>query len=127
RGYGMHVIAVRPFNHLGRGQLPTFAIPSFAQQIEAIRARGGGGVISVGNLDPVRDFSHVANLVDAYAMLLERGVPGEAYNVCSGVGRSVRSVVEELIQVSGVDARIEVDPARVRPADMDSLVGDPSK
>jgi GDP-4-dehydro-6-deoxy-D-mannose reductase len=127
RAYGLSVIAARPFNHLGRGQAPAFVVPSFARQIEAIRARGGGGVIAVGNLDPVRDFSHVRDVVAAYRILLERGVPGEVYNVSSGVGRTIRSILEEMVTLSGIDARIEVDPARVRPVELPSLVGDPSK
>jgi GDP-4-dehydro-6-deoxy-D-mannose reductase len=125
RSYGLHAICVRPFNHLGRGQAPQFAVPSFARQLCAMK--GGSGVLSVGSLDPVRDFSHVEDVVAAYRLLLDRGVPGETYNVCSGVGRTVRSVVEEMISASGVDARIEVDPARVRPVELPYLVGDPSK
>ena len=66
-------------------------------------------------------------MVAAYRLLLERGVPGEAYNVCSGVGRTVRSIVDEMIAVSGVNAAIEVDPARVRPVEIPSLMGDPAK
>ncbi len=124
RAYDLHVVAARPFNHLGRGQAPTFAIPSFARQLTAMK---GGGALSVGNLEPVRDFSHVADVVAAYRLLLDRGVAGEAYNVCSGVGRTIRSVVEEMISASGVDARIEVDPARVRPVELPCLVGDASK
>ena len=127
RGYGLAVVSARPFNHLGRGQAPTFAVPSFARQLQAIRARGAADVLSVGNLEPVRDFSHVLDVVAAYALLLDRGAPGEAYNVCSGTGRTVRSVVEEMIGISGADARIEVDPARVRPVEIPSLIGDPSK
>jgi len=84
-------------------------------------------VLSVGNLEPVRDFSHVEDVVGAYRLLLEHGVAGEAYNVASGVGRTVRSVVEEMIAASEVDARIEVDPARLRPVELPCLVGDSSK
>jgi GDP-4-dehydro-6-deoxy-D-mannose reductase len=127
RAYGLGVIAARPFNHIGRGQAPAFAVPSFARQLEVIRVQGRAGVLSVGNLEPVRDFSHVLDVVAGYRLLLERGVPGEAYNVCSGVGRTMRSVVEEMIAASGADARIEVDLARVRPVEISSLVGDPSK
>ncbi|MGO8997490.1 MAG: GDP-mannose 4,6-dehydratase [Polyangiaceae bacterium] len=127
RAYGLRVVATRSFNHIGRGQAPTFAVPSFARQLLGIRRRGGAGVLSVGDLGPVRDFSHVLDVVAAYRLLLERGVPGEAYNVCSGVGRTVRSIVDEMIAVSGVNAAIEVDPARVRPVEIPSLMGDPAK
>jgi GDP-4-dehydro-6-deoxy-D-mannose reductase len=127
RSSGLDVVAARPFNHLGRGQRADFSVPSFARQLEAVRAGRSPGVLSVGNLGSVRDFSHVRDVVAAYRLLLERGVSGEAYNVCSGEGRTMRSIVEELIAVSGVEARIELDPERVRPIDIPSLVGDPSR
>lgn len=127
RGYGLAIVAARPFNHLGRGQAPNFVVPSFARQLVAIRASGREGVLSVGNLEPVRDFSHVLDVVAAYRLLLERGVAGEAYNVCSGSGRTIRSLVDEMIALSGASAQIVVDPARVRPVEIPSLVGDPSK
>jgi GDP-4-dehydro-6-deoxy-D-mannose reductase len=127
RAYGLWVVAARSFNHLGRGQAPSFAVPSFARQLEAMRARGEPGILSVGNLEPVRDFSHVLDVVEAYLVLLERGIAGEAYNVASGVGRSMQSIVEELVALSGAKARIVVDPARVRPVEIPRLVGDPTK
>jgi len=127
RSNGLDVVAARPFNHLGRGQRTDFSVPSFARQLEYVRLRGGLGVLSVGNLSSIRDFSHVRDVVAAYRLLVERGVSGEAYNVCSGEGRTMRSIVEELIVLSGLDARIELDPERVRPVDIPSLVGDPSR
>lgn len=125
RAYGLSVIAARPFNHLGRGQSRDFAIPAFARQLAAMGE--SGGTLSVGNLDPVRDFSHVDDVCAAYRLLVARGVPGEVYNVASGVGRTIRSVVDELIAVSGVAVRVEVDPGRVRPVDLPRLVGDAAK
>ncbi len=65
--------------------------------------------------------------MEAYRLLLQRGEPGEAYNVCSGVGRSIRSILERMVELAGVEARIEVDPARFRPNELPYLVGDPSK
>lgn len=127
RSYGLDVVLARPFNHLGRGQRPDFAIPSFARQLEEVRAGRVPPVIAVGNLAPVRDFSHVRDVVGAYRLLLQRGVPGEAYNVCSGEGRTIGNVLDELVAVSEVSARIEIDPARVRRSDIPNLVGDPSR
>jgi len=128
RSYGMHIVCARPFNHLGAGQAPTFAIPSFARQlVEARRSGESHPTISVGNLDPVRDFSHVRDVVAAYRLLLQRGVGGEVYNVCSGDGRSIRSVLDELAEVCGVVANVHVDRSRLRPVDLPSLIGDPSK
>jgi GDP-4-dehydro-6-deoxy-D-mannose reductase len=76
-------------------------------------------------LDAIRDFSHVSDVVVAYRLLLERGEPGRAYNVCSGTGRSIKSLLEELIALGGINPRIELDPERMRPAEIPSLVGDP--
>jgi GDP-4-dehydro-6-deoxy-D-mannose reductase len=128
RSYGLRVVCARPFTHLGAGQAATFAIPSFARQLlEAQRRRDPRPTISVGNLEPVRDFSHVRDVVAAYRLVLLRGVWGEVYNVCSGEGRSIRSVLDELVDVCGVSADIHIDRARLRPADLPNLVGDPSK
>lgn len=123
----LDLVAVRPFNHLGKGQRTDFSVPSFARQIEAIRTSRAGGVLAVGNLDPIRDFLHVRDVVRAYRFLIEHGASGEAYNVCSGEARTIRSIVEELIALSGVDARIVIDPARVRQVDIPRMVGNPSR
>jgi GDP-4-dehydro-6-deoxy-D-mannose reductase len=127
RGPGLAVISARPFNHLGRGQRTDFVVPSFAAQIAAIRKGSAPAVLQVGNLGPVRDFSHVDDVVRAYRLLLEEGEPGQAYNICSGEGRSIRSILERMLALAGLEARIEVDPARFRESDLPYLVGDPRK
>ena len=127
RSYGMEVILARPFNHLGAGQDPTFVVPSFAAQIRAIALGTVDPVLRTGNLDAIRDFSHVKDVVDAYRLLLLKGEAGQAYNVGSGEGRTIRNVLEEMIALSGVQARIELDPARLRPSDIPSLVADTTK
>ncbi|MBN8472489.1 GDP-mannose 4,6-dehydratase [Corallococcus exiguus] len=127
RSYGMEVILARPFNHLGAGQDPTFVVPSFAAQIRAIALGTVDPILRTGNLDAIRDFSHVKDVVDAYRLLLLKGEAGQAYNVGSGEGRTIRSLLEEMLQLSGVQASIELDPARLRPSDIPSLVADPGK
>jgi GDP-4-dehydro-6-deoxy-D-mannose reductase len=127
RATKLEVIAVRPFNHIGAGQAPHFVVPSFARQIAEIRRGRPDAVLRAGDLTPVRDFSHVRDVVEAYALLVRRGVPGEAYNVCSGEGRTIRSLLDEMLRLAGVKARVEVDPERLRPAELPSLVGDPGK
>jgi GDP-4-dehydro-6-deoxy-D-mannose reductase len=127
RSYGLDVVIARPFNHLGAGQAPSFAVPSFARQIVGAKKRGQPAVLSVGNLEPVRDFSHVDDVVSAYRTLLARGVAGETYNVCSGEGRSIRSVLDELIELAGVSVEVRVDPAKLRPVDVPRLVGNPAR
>lgn len=127
RSYGLDVVFARPFNHLGRGQAASFVVPSFARQLQAIRRREEAARILVGNLEPIRDFSHVADIARGYRLLLEKGVRGEAYNLCSGVAVSVRAVLDLLIQLAGVAVTVEVDPQRFRPSDAPCIVGDAQK
>jgi GDP-4-dehydro-6-deoxy-D-mannose reductase len=125
--FGIHSVIARAFNHVGPGQDQRFVVPSLVRQIHDVACGRGEPVIRVGNLEPVRDFSSVHDVVEAYRLLLERGLPGEVYNVCSGRGRSIREVLEELLRLAGVEANIEIDPAKVRAAEVSHLVGDPAK
>ena len=127
RAHGLDVVRTRSFGHTGPGQTPVFAVPSFAQQIAAIERGEGEPVLRVGNLEVTRDLADVRDVARAYADLLERGRAGEAYNVCRGEGVRLTDVVARLAARASVTVRIEVDPARVRPADVPWLVGDPSR
>jgi len=127
RSYGLRIVSARPFNHIGSGQASGFVVPSFTRQLDLARRGLGPATIAVGNLEPVRDFSHVRDVVAAYRILLERGIPGEAYNVCSGEGRSIRSILDELADLAGVAVDVRVDPSRFRPNDIPYLVGDATK
>jgi GDP-4-dehydro-6-deoxy-D-mannose reductase len=122
---GLDVVRVRPFNHTGPGQAADFVLPAFARQIAAIAAGRSAPRIAVGNLDSVRDFLDVDDVVDAYQRLLDRGVPADTYNVASGVGRRIGDLLDALIELAGARCAIEVDPARVRPTD--TAVGDASR
>ena len=123
RSYGVQVVLARPFNHLGAGQEPIFAVPSFAAQLRAIARGDREPVLRVGNLDPVRDYTHVWDMVAGYRVLLREGRPGETYNLCSGEGHSLRSVLDEMLALSGLRVSLELDPARLRPAEIARLVG----
>jgi GDP-4-dehydro-6-deoxy-D-mannose reductase len=125
--YGLEILLARPFNHLGPGQAGGFVVPSLARQLLDVAAGRGAPVISVGDLSPVRDFSHVLDVVDGYLLLLDRGARGEIYNLCSGVGRSIRDVLEDLQRLLGTRAEVRVDPQRLRPVEIPFLVGDPSR
>ena len=122
---GLDVVCVRAFNHTGAGQGDPFVVSSFARQIAAIRSGRMEPRLRVGNLDSIRDFLHVDDVVDAYLALLDRRVPSDVYHVAGSVGISIRAVLESLMRIAGVEARVEVDPARFRPTDW--LVGDASR
>ena len=127
RAHGLDVVRTRSFGHTGPGQEPRFVVPSFARQIAAIERDGVEPVLRVGNLEVARDLTDVRDVVRAYILLLERGGTGEAYNVCRGEPVRLTEVVRMLAERSRVKVRIEVDPARVRPADVPWLVGDPAR
>jgi GDP-4-dehydro-6-deoxy-D-mannose reductase len=126
RSDALPVVCVRAFNHTGPGQASTFLVPGLAARIAAAE-RAGDDEIVVGNLDPVRDFSDVRDVVRAYRLLAEHGEPGEAYNVCSGQGHSVAELVDSLLARASRALTARVDPALARPVDVPVLVGDPTK
>jgi GDP-4-dehydro-6-deoxy-D-mannose reductase len=121
------VIRTRTFPHTGPGRGEAFAESSFARQIAEVEAGRRRPVLAVGNLDAVRDFTDVRDVVRAYVALLDRGTPGEVYNVCSGRGQSIGDVLRSLLELSGVHVDLQVDRERLRPSDLPSLVGDPGK
>lgn len=123
---GLGAIRVRPFNHTGPTQSDRFVIPALARRI--VRAqREGRRQVPVGSLEPVRDFSDVADVVAAYRTLVEHGEPGEVYNVCSGTGRSVAEIAAVLISLAGSPIELVPDPDLIRPVDVPRLVGDNTK
>jgi len=120
------VIRVRAFNHIGPGQAPTFVVSSLARQI-ADASLHGGSAIRVGNLTPRRDFTDVRDVVRAYRLLVERGTPGEVYNVCAGEAVAIADVVDVLLEISGARLDVVQDPERVRGVDVPVLLGDPGR
>ncbi len=125
--YGMRVIRTRTFSHTGPGQNPRFALAGFADQLARIDAGLLAAEIKVGNLEGVRDYGDVRDVVKAYALLLDRGESGEAYNVCSGHGYILRHLLDMLCAAAGFKPTIVQDPARIRARDSVFLVGDPAK
>jgi GDP-4-dehydro-6-deoxy-D-mannose reductase len=126
RRTGLNVVVARAFPHTGRGQDQRFVVPAFARRlVEAKRA--GRRQIAVGNLDPVREFLHVADVVEAYVQLMRFGLPGEIYNVAGGEAMSLRELFERLARIVGHAAEPVPDPDLVRDADIPHLVGDSAK
>jgi GDP-4-dehydro-6-deoxy-D-mannose reductase len=124
---GMRVVLTRTFNHTGPGRGEVFAESSFAKQIAQIETGSRPPVLSVGNLDAVRDFTDVRDVVRAYWALLEKGEGGEVYNVCRGTGYRIREMLDILLAASTARVEVRVDPERLRPSDIPVLVGDPSR
>jgi GDP-4-dehydro-6-deoxy-D-mannose reductase len=122
---GVDVVRVRAFNHAGPGQSPIYVLSSFARQIAEVELGIREPVMRVGNLESVRDIIDVNDVVEAYRLLLDRGVAARVYNVAGGVGRSIGEVLEALLSHAAKRPAIEVDPALVRPTD--HSVGDPSR
>ncbi|HVB32648.1 MAG TPA: SDR family NAD(P)-dependent oxidoreductase [Gemmatimonadaceae bacterium] len=126
RADGVRVIATRSFNHSGVGHDEHFLLPALVRRALAIR-RGERAAIHIGNGETIRDYLHVTDVVDAYLGLLDRGTPGEAYNVCSGEGTRVRALAERVLDRAGVSAEISSDPSLQRSGDVPALVGNPDK
>jgi GDP-4-dehydro-6-deoxy-D-mannose reductase len=125
RAEGVRVICTRSFNHSGAGQAESFVLPALVRRALALPKTGGR--LSIGNGDTVRDFLHVEDVANAYLSLAEMGVPGEAYNVCSGEGVSIRAMAESVLQRVGVPADISSDPALTRPVDVPIQIGSNAK
>jgi GDP-4-dehydro-6-deoxy-D-mannose reductase len=125
--YKLPVIRVRPFNHIGPGQSEHFVSAAFARQVAAIEAGLQEPVLRVGNLSAERDFTDVRDMVRAYHLAITQGEPGAVYNIGSGRGTPISSILDTLLSLSTVDVRVERDPARLRPADVPRIVCDPSR
>jgi len=127
KSYGLRAVRTRGFNHEGPRRGEVFVMSNFARQIAAIEAGAQEPVIRVGNLDSVRDFTDVRDMVRAYWLAATRGEPGEVYNIASGSGITIRAMLDRLIAMSRATLRVEPDPARMRPSDVEVLLGDSSK
>jgi GDP-4-dehydro-6-deoxy-D-mannose reductase len=124
RARDLPVIVSRPFNHIGPGQSPGFLVSDVAKRI-AEAERDGNDTIAIGSLSAIRDFSNVRDIVSAYRTLAVEGMPGRIYNVGSGIGTPVLSVVEKLLSLAKHPMRLTTDPARpARPREIPKLVAD---
>ncbi len=115
------IIIARPFNHIGPGQSAHFALPSFVRQLKA------GGIMRVGNLHTTRDFCDVRDMVKGYVQLLEKGKPGEIYNLCRGEEYLIEDVLHQIIAISGRTVILEKDPLLVREGEQLRMLGSYAK
>lgn len=123
----LRVVISRSFNHTGPLQTTQFVVPAFAQQLAQIERGELSPVVKVGNLDAYRDFLPVADVVDAYCKMLMLDMPYTVLNVSSGVGISVRQLLDGLIELCKVPVTVELDPARLRASDVPCSIGNPAK
>jgi len=125
--HGIPVIVTRSFGHTGPGQTDTFVLPAFARRCARIELGLDEPVVRTGNLDVERDFLDVRDVVRAYRLLVEGGRRQEIYNVCSGRGLRLRDALDTLISRIPGGARIETDPALMRPVDVPVMIGSNEK
>lgn len=121
--YQLPVVEARPFNHIGPRQTTGFVVPDFASQLASIKLGLQAANMSVGNLDAQRDFTDVRDVARAYADLADHGQPGQSYLICSGRPVPIRYLLDTLVDLSGVEAKISYDPARMRPSDTPVVYG----
>ena len=126
RTYGFPALVTRAFNHIGPGQSERFSVAGFARRLATI-ASGGPPLLPVGNLETMRDFLDVRDVVRAYADVARSGKPGEIYNVCSGVPTRMADVLRQLVLAARVAVEIREDPALMRPSDVRVVYGDNAK
>jgi GDP-4-dehydro-6-deoxy-D-mannose reductase len=125
--YGVKIIRTRGFNHTGPRRGDVFAESTFAKQIAEIEKGKKEPVVYVGNLDAKRDYTDVRDMVKAYYLSVQKCDPGEVYNIASGTSWKIGDVLKLLLQRSKVKIKIVEDPTRMRPSDVEVLVGDASK
>lgn len=124
KNFGMFIIRTRSFNHTGPRHGENMVTSNFAKQIAEMEAGLRPPVLMVGNLRARRDFTDVRDVVRAYGLALEKGRPGECYNVASGSGMTIEEMLRILLSLSSLSIAIRQDPARLRPSDVEALVGD---
>ena len=122
--FGMKIYCVRAFNHTGIGQKDTFVLPSFCKQVAEIDKTGKPGLIKVGNLEVIRDFSDVRDIVRGYRMIIENDNNEYIFNIGSGKSYSLKELLEYIISLSSNNIKIEIDSERYRPIDTPIIQSD---
>jgi GDP-4-dehydro-6-deoxy-D-mannose reductase len=127
-GYGLDIVLTRSFNHIGPFQREQFVIPGFIKQfVESERNSKKEFVLKSGNVEVVRDFSDVRDVVKAYSLLMQKGISGQIYNVCSGKGESLVQIIGIIEKYMNMKAILRKDPELFRPMENHVIIGDNSK
>jgi GDP-4-dehydro-6-deoxy-D-mannose reductase len=125
--YKMNIIATRSFNHIGPGQSPQFVFADFCKQAAEISAGKRDPVIYTGNLNVKRDFTDVRDVVNAYALLGEKGKSGETYNVGSGKAVELNAMIKQIINFSSKKIELRIDEKKLRLVDVPVVYADITK
>ena len=127
-GLGLEIISTRSFNHIGPRQRDSFVVASFTKQVAQAYINGEKELkMTTGNLNIVRDFLDVRDVVAAYYLLLKKGKTGDIYNICSGEGISLTSIIEELANISGIKISTHINQDLIRPNDIPEIIGSNEK
>lgn len=124
---GVDIVMTRSFNHIGPRQKDVFVVSSFVKQIVEIALGKRDNLVHVGNVDVIRDFLDVRDVVDAYYKILTQGKKGEVYNVCKGEGVRLKDVIYLTSNVLSINVNLKVDETRIRPSESPLIIGDNSK
>lgn len=127
QSYGLHIVRTRTFNHEGPRRGEAFVLSNFAKQVAEIEKGQKPPVLEVGNLDAIRDFTDVRDVVRAYTLALDHGEPGEVYNIGSGTTWRIGDALDELLKLTDKEIEVRQDPARMRPSDVMILHCDASR
>jgi GDP-4-dehydro-6-deoxy-D-mannose reductase len=127
KSYGLRAIRTRGFNHTGPRRGEVFVTSNFAKQVAEIEKGKREPVIHVGNLDAQRDFTDVRDMVRAYWLATEKAEDGDVYNIGTGKTISMHGLLDLLMGMSKVKVRVQVDPERLRPSDVQILQADATK
>jgi GDP-4-dehydro-6-deoxy-D-mannose reductase len=121
--FSLPVFIARPVTHTGPGQSAGFAIIDFCRQALALKkGRMPRPHISAGNIDVLKDYCDVRDVVSAYALIVSKSPGGEVFNISSGRRTSLRKIIEIIKKTLKTDFEVVKDPSRMRPYDPDMMV-----
>lgn len=126
KAYSLDICISRSFNHCGPGQNLGFLVPDLCHGIVQVE-KGKSPYLKIGNTEAIRDFTDVRDIVRAYRLISEKGLGGETYNVGSGIGRSIREVVDTLIAFASCEIEVQPDSKRMRASDTPVMICDNTK
>jgi GDP-4-dehydro-6-deoxy-D-mannose reductase len=124
---GLNIVVLRPFNHIGPGQSDLYVTSAFAHQVAEAECGRNPPVIKVGNLEAVRDFTDVEDMMKAYLHAGRLPLKQDLYNLCSSRGVQIREVLNLLLDLAKVKIRVELDETRLRPSDVPEIIGDSAR